>query len=48
VYGVDGVKKAIELLKHEVAIDAANLGVADLKKIGPQYVDWKSANQWFS
>ncbi|KAF2792533.1 FMN-dependent alpha-hydroxy acid dehydrogenase [Melanomma pulvis-pyrius CBS 109.77] len=48
VYGVDGVKKAIELLKHEVAIDAANLGVADLKKIGPQYVDWRSTNAWFS
>jgi isopentenyl diphosphate isomerase/L-lactate dehydrogenase-like FMN-dependent dehydrogenase len=47
-YGVDGVKKAIEILKHEVAIDAANLGVGDLKKIGPQYVDWKSANQWSS
>jgi isopentenyl diphosphate isomerase/L-lactate dehydrogenase-like FMN-dependent dehydrogenase len=48
VYGVDGVTRAIEMLKHEVAIDAANLGVGDLKKIGPQYVDWKSANVWLS
>jgi isopentenyl diphosphate isomerase/L-lactate dehydrogenase-like FMN-dependent dehydrogenase len=48
VYGVDGVKRAIEMLKHEVAIDAANLGVGDLKKIGPDYVNWKSTNAWFS
>ena len=48
VYGVDGVKKAIQIAKHEVAIDAANLGVGDLKQIGPQYVNWKSTNAWFS
>ncbi|KAF2678324.1 FMN-dependent alpha-hydroxy acid dehydrogenase [Lentithecium fluviatile CBS 122367] len=48
VYGVDGVKRVIEMLKHEVAIDAANLGVGDLKKIGPEYVNWKSVNGWFS
>lgn len=48
VYGVDGVKKVIEIAKHEVAIDAANLGVGDLKKIGPEYVNWKSTNAWFS
>jgi isopentenyl diphosphate isomerase/L-lactate dehydrogenase-like FMN-dependent dehydrogenase len=48
VYGVDGVKRVIEMLKHEVAIDAANLGVGDLKQIGPDYVNWKSTNAWFS
>ncbi|PSN61080.1 (S)-2-hydroxy-acid oxidase [Corynespora cassiicola Philippines] len=48
VYGAEGVKKAVDLLKHEIAIDAANLGVADLKEIGPQYVNWKSTNLWFS
>lgn len=47
-FGVDGVKKAAQVLKHEIAIDAANLGVGDLKKIGPQYVNWKSVNAWFS
>ena len=47
-YGVDGVKKAISLLKHEIAIDAGNLGVGDLHKIGPEYVNWKSTNLWFS
>ncbi|KAI1637422.1 hypothetical protein F4809DRAFT_640477 [Biscogniauxia mediterranea] len=33
VYGTDGVKRAIEMLKHEIAIDAANAGVGDLHKI---------------
>ncbi|XXH01281.1 hypothetical protein Hte_007636 [Hypoxylon texense] len=40
VYGTDGVRRAVEMLKHEVAIDAANAGVADLKKIDPSVVDW--------
>jgi isopentenyl diphosphate isomerase/L-lactate dehydrogenase-like FMN-dependent dehydrogenase len=37
-YGWEGVEKAIDLLKHEIAIDAANLGVGDLKKIDASYV----------
>lgn len=37
-YGANGVARAIELLKHEIAIDAANLGVGGLKKINPSYV----------
>lgn len=48
VYGEKGVKAAIDMLKYEIANDAANLGVADLKKIGPEYVNWKSTNAWFS
>jgi isopentenyl diphosphate isomerase/L-lactate dehydrogenase-like FMN-dependent dehydrogenase len=48
VYGVDGVKKVIDITKHEIAIDAANMGVGDLKQIGPEYVNWKSVNTWFS
>ncbi|KAF2642505.1 FMN-dependent alpha-hydroxy acid dehydrogenase [Massarina eburnea CBS 473.64] len=48
VYGAEGVKKVVDLLKYEVAIDAANLGVGDLKKIGSKYVDWRSVNGWFS
>ncbi|KAF9741179.1 hypothetical protein PMIN06_012330 [Paraphaeosphaeria minitans] len=47
VYGEEGVKKVIDLMKREILIDAANLGVADLKTIGPRYVNWKSVNQWF-
>jgi len=38
VYGTEGVKKAIDLLKHEIAIDAGNIGVADLKKIDSSFV----------
>ncbi|KAI1394740.1 FMN-dependent alpha-hydroxy acid dehydrogenase [Hypoxylon fuscum] len=40
VYGTEGVSRAIELLKHEIAIDAANAGIADLKKIDPSIIDW--------
>ncbi|KAL3476407.1 FMN-dependent dehydrogenase [Aspergillus californicus] len=46
-YGVDGVKHAIQLLKHEIAIDAGNLGVPDLKKIDSSYVKWTN-NGWFT
>lgn len=38
VYGTEGVERAIEILKHEVAIDAANAGVTDLKNIDPSIV----------
>ncbi|KAL4880126.1 FMN-dependent dehydrogenase [Aspergillus karnatakaensis] len=46
-YGVDGVKHAIQLLKHEIAIDAGNLGVGDLSKIDASYIKWAN-NGWFS
>ncbi|KAI1506289.1 FMN-dependent dehydrogenase [Biscogniauxia marginata] len=39
VYGTEGVKKAIQILKHEIAIDAANAGVADLHNIDPSILD---------
>ncbi|ORX95253.1 hypothetical protein BCR34DRAFT_579420 [Clohesyomyces aquaticus] len=48
IYGAEGVKKAVDILKYEIANDAANLGVADIKKIGPEFVNWKSVNGWFS
>ncbi|KAL6712135.1 hypothetical protein ACN47E_000012 [Coniothyrium glycines] len=48
IYGAEGVARAVEILKYEVANDAANLGVGDLKQIGPEYVNWKSVNAWFS
>ena len=38
VFGQEGVQQVIEQLKYEIAIDAANIGVADLKKIAPDYV----------
>jgi isopentenyl diphosphate isomerase/L-lactate dehydrogenase-like FMN-dependent dehydrogenase len=46
VYGGAGVARAIEMMKYEIANDAANLGVGDLKKIGPQFVNWKGVNVW--
>ncbi|RMJ09706.1 hypothetical protein BHE90_005542 [Fusarium euwallaceae] len=45
VFGVDGVKKVIDILKHEIAIDAGNLGVPDIQKINPSYVKW-NVNSW--
>ncbi|KAF9873063.1 FMN-dependent dehydrogenase [Colletotrichum karsti] len=47
VYGEEGVTKAIQMMKHELAIDAANLGVPDLKKIDASYVKW-TPNNWYS
>lgn len=38
VYGEAGVSRAIEILKKEIAMDAGNLGVADLKQINSSYV----------
>lgn len=38
VYGREGVEKAIDILRTELAWDAANTGVADLKKISPSIV----------
>lgn len=38
VFGQEGVERAIELMKKELAVDGANLGVGDLKKIDASYV----------
>ncbi|PHH81438.1 hypothetical protein CDD82_785 [Ophiocordyceps australis] len=46
MYGEEGVKKAITLMKRELAIDAGNLGVADISQImGNEIVNWNS-NNW--
>ena len=37
-YGTEGVTHAVNLLKNEIILDAANLGVTDLKKIDASYV----------
>ncbi|KAH8680063.1 (S)-2-hydroxy-acid oxidase [Tricladium varicosporioides] len=47
VYGVDGVKKLIEILKTEIVADAANLGVADLKNITTDYLNLAGMYQNF-
>jgi isopentenyl diphosphate isomerase/L-lactate dehydrogenase-like FMN-dependent dehydrogenase len=46
IYGAEGVARAAQMLKYELLNDAANIGVPDLKKIGPEYVSWKAANPW--
>jgi hypothetical protein len=38
VYGAEGVKKAIDILRQELAWDAGNAGVSDFKKINPNIV----------
>ncbi|KAI1841834.1 hypothetical protein JX266_012011 [Neoarthrinium moseri] len=40
VYGREGVEKAIDLLRQELAWDAGNTGVADLRNISPNIVQW--------
>ncbi|KAI5362542.1 Putative FMN-dependent dehydrogenase, alpha-hydroxy acid dehydrogenase, FMN-dependent [Septoria linicola] len=44
IYGEQGILRAINILKQELAIDAGNLGVADLKQINSSYVDLKNNN----
>lgn len=46
IYGAEGVARAAEMLKYELLNDAANIGIADVKKIGPEYVSWKAASPW--
>jgi isopentenyl diphosphate isomerase/L-lactate dehydrogenase-like FMN-dependent dehydrogenase len=38
IFGQEGVERTIELLKREIAVDAANLGLGDLKEIDADYV----------
>lgn len=38
VYGEEGVRRAIQILKREIAADAANLGVANIHEINSSYV----------
>ncbi|KAF2179607.1 FMN-dependent alpha-hydroxy acid dehydrogenase [Zopfia rhizophila CBS 207.26] len=47
MYGSRGVKQAIDIMKNEMALDAANLGVADLRKINASYMRWEN-NGWYS
>ncbi|KAF5003193.1 hypothetical protein FDECE_10261 [Fusarium decemcellulare] len=45
IFGADGVERVIDLLKREIAVDAANLGVGDLAEIDASYVHW-TPNNW--
>ncbi|KAL9620527.1 MAG: hypothetical protein Q9160_004996 [Pyrenula sp. 1 TL-2023] len=46
-YGTEGVRRAIDIMKEEIALDAANLGVGDLKKLDASYMRWQN-NGWYS
>ncbi|RMZ74572.1 putative CYB2-lactate dehydrogenase cytochrome b2 [Pyrenophora seminiperda CCB06] len=46
IYGAAGVKKAADLLKNELVMDAANMGVSDLKNISPDLIDWRASSEW--
>ena len=38
LYGTDGVRRAIDLLKKEIFLDAVNLGITDLKQLNSSWV----------
>ncbi|KAF2445028.1 S-2-hydroxy-acid oxidase [Karstenula rhodostoma CBS 690.94] len=38
-YGREGVKKAIQMMKKEIVLDAAQVGIADVRKIGPSVIN---------
>jgi len=47
VYGEAGVERAVQIMKREVAIDAANTGIGDLKKVSSSFLDLKRfPNGW--
>lgn len=39
-YGLDGVTKLIQILKTEIAADAAQAGIADLQNVSPSIVSY--------
>lgn len=47
VYGVEGVRHAIEMLRSEIANDAAHLGLADVHDVTPKHFKW-GPNFWYS
>ncbi|PSN61583.1 cytochrome b2 [Corynespora cassiicola Philippines] len=40
VYGSKGVERAIDIMKGEIALDAANLGIGDLRKLDVNYFNY--------
>ncbi|KAJ4305347.1 hypothetical protein N0V90_000878 [Kalmusia sp. IMI 367209] len=44
-YGVEGVQKAIKLMKQEIAKDAAQVGIADLRKIKPSVINARELDE---
>ncbi|KAK4610344.1 Cytochrome b2, mitochondrial [Fulvia fulva] len=46
VFGAAGVERAVEIMKREVAIDAANAGIRNLKDANVSYIDFTAAKRW--
>ncbi|KAI5780538.1 FMN-dependent dehydrogenase [Geopyxis carbonaria] len=46
VYGRDGVEKMIDILKRELWVDMANLGVKDLSELNSTYVNTRRLEQY--
>jgi isopentenyl diphosphate isomerase/L-lactate dehydrogenase-like FMN-dependent dehydrogenase len=46
VFGEEGVKKIISLMRNGLMNDAANLGLGDIKAINSSYVDWTPSPFW--
>jgi isopentenyl diphosphate isomerase/L-lactate dehydrogenase-like FMN-dependent dehydrogenase len=46
IFAEKGVERAAQILKREVAIDAANVGIGDLKNISPDVIDYKKFPFW--
>ena len=44
-YGVEGVTKAIQLLKTEIAADAAQAGIHDIQKIPVSVLNLRALEQ---
>jgi len=40
IYGTEGVKHLIDLMRAEIIADAGNLGIGDLSKINPSSVSY--------
>lgn len=47
IYGTDGVRRAIELLKKEIFLDAVNLGITDLKQLNASWVSDRTSELGF-
>lgn len=47
MYGAEGVRKASQLLKAEIANDAAHLGLPNIHDVSPDHFKWQP-NFWYS
>ena len=45
VYGEAGVERAIQIMKREVAIDAANAGIGNLKAVSKTALDLRDESK---